>query len=72
MLWSAIVLERRESFRLFCEMWTGTVLRSASSRHYRGTVRPITLWTNRDEAWAVVARGIRNVIDELRASRAGA
>jgi CHASE2 domain-containing sensor protein len=34
--------------------------------------RPITLWTNRDEAWAAVARGIRNVIDELRASRAGA
>ena len=34
--------------------------------------RPITLWTNRDEAWAVVAREIRNVIDELRASRAEA
>jgi TIR domain len=34
--------------------------------------RPITLWTNRDEAWAAVAREIRNVIDELHASRAGA
>ncbi len=34
--------------------------------------KPITLWSNRDEAWAVVARGIRNVIGELRASRAGA
>ena len=34
--------------------------------------RPITLWTNRDEAWAVIAREIRNVIDELRASRAEA
>ena len=34
--------------------------------------KAITLWTNRDEAWAAVARGIRNVIDELRASRAGA
>ena len=34
--------------------------------------KPITLWANRDEAWAVVARGIRNVIDELHDSRARA
>ena len=31
--------------------------------------KPITLWTNRDEAWAAVARGIREMIDDLLAAR---
>ena len=31
--------------------------------------KPITLWTNRDEAWAAVARGIREMVDELRVTR---
>ena len=30
------MLERRELSRLFCEMWTGIALRSASSSHYQG------------------------------------
>ena len=33
--------------------------------------KPITLWTNRDEAWATVARGIRGMVDDLRTQRFG-
>jgi CHASE2 domain-containing sensor protein len=33
--------------------------------------KPITLWTNRDEAWATVARGIRGMVDDLRTRRFG-
>ncbi|NIR52486.1 TIR domain-containing protein, partial [candidate division KSB1 bacterium] len=31
--------------------------------------KPVTSWTNRDEAWADVARGIRKAIEEMIASR---
>lgn len=31
--------------------------------------KPITKWEDRDEAWTDVARGIRKIIEELRASR---
>lgn len=31
--------------------------------------KAITLWTNRDEAWAAVARGIREMVDDLRIAR---
>jgi hypothetical protein len=28
--------------------------------------KPVTKWSNRDEAWTDVARGIRKVVEELR------
>ncbi len=31
--------------------------------------KAITLWNNRDEAWAAVARGIREMVDDLRIAR---
>lgn len=33
--------------------------------------RAVTLWPDRDQAWAEVTRGTRRMIDEIYASRSG-
>jgi hypothetical protein len=33
--------------------------------------KPVTLWTNRDEAWSDVAAGIRKVAEEIRSHKSG-
>lgn len=34
-------------------------------------LRPVTLWTNRDEAWTNVAKGIRRTVNEIQDRQAG-
>jgi hypothetical protein len=49
--------------------WTGAPF--AGLQALPRDAKPITKWDDRDEAWTDVAKGLRKVIEQIRAARAG-
>jgi len=50
----------------YCD-WDTTPL--AELQAFPRDARPISAWTNRNEAWLIVTKGIRAVVEELRQQR---